>query len=77
MSIGLKMSTKSIIDHVRLYASFVQIFNCKKDAITKINTITAYCCRNNLNGFLTTELITCVNNSDQVVYIINIVKLYK
>lgn len=73
----LTISTKSIIEHVRLYGQYSQVFSIKKDAITKINTVTAHCCRNSLNGFLTTELITCLNNSDQVIYISIFTKVNK
>lgn len=74
---SLKLPTKLAIDHINIYGCFSKVFSDKQKAITFINTITSYCCRNNLNGFLKTELITCVNNSDQVVFITSFVKISK
>ena len=71
---SIKLSTKRIIEHVNLHGCFSKVFKDKQTAITFINTVTSHCCRNNLNGFLKTELITAINNSDEVIFISSLTK---
>ena len=72
---SIKLATKTVIELVNLYGCFSKVFKDKQTAITFINTVTSHCCRNNLNGFLKTELITAVNNSDEVIFISSLTKV--
>ena len=72
---SVRLTTRTIIEHVQLYGCFSKVFKDKQTAITFINKVTSHCCRNNLNGFLKTELITAVNNSDEVIFISSLTKV--
>ena len=72
---SVRLTTRAVIEHVQLYGCFSKVFKDKQTAITFINKVTSHCCRNNLNGFLKTELITAVNNSDEVIFISSLTKV--